>query len=147
MSSIGTEITNAATYTAQNEAKQTKVTGAAKEITTNDFLKLMTQQLQYQDPMKPMDSSQFVAEQAQFTQLSTTQDMSKNIATNNSIMQTLTLVGKQVEITDPNDATKTISGVVSEAKFTSNGADIMVNNKEYPISLVKTVKNPTATGS
>ena len=150
MSSASSEITNAATYTAIADSQKPKETGAASKLTSDDFLKLMMQQLQYQDPLKPTDNAQFIAEQAQFTQLSTTQEMSKSISTNNSIMQTLTLVGKQVDLSDPSDSTKTISGVVSEAKFTSSGANIMVDGKEYPISLVKSVKSAatsTTTGS
>ena len=40
------------------------------EIGQADFLKLMTTQLQAQDPFKPMDSSQFLGQIAQFSQVS-----------------------------------------------------------------------------
>lgn len=145
MSTITDQITNAANSTAQMQSKQPKETGAAStKVSTNDFLLLMMKQLQCQDPLNPTDNKDFLAQTAQFTQLSTTQDMSKNIATNNSIMQTLTLVGKDVVLVDPNDSSKTITGTVSEAKFTSEGANIVVNGKEYPISLVKSVTESTS---
>lgn len=147
MPSITTEITNAANATEQMKAKQPRVTGTTN-LTSNDFLMLMMKQLQTQDPLSPVDNKDFIAQQAQFTQLSTTQEMSKNMATNNSIMQTLSLVGKEVSIANPDDPKnpeKIITGVVSEARFTDEGASIMVNGKEYPISLVKTVKEVSGT--
>ena len=36
-----------------------------------DFLRLMTEQLQHQDPLKPMDNTQMVAQMAQFSALPT----------------------------------------------------------------------------
>lgn len=40
-----------------------------KELGKNDFLNLLVTQLKNQDPLKPMDSSSFIAELAQFSQL------------------------------------------------------------------------------
>jgi flagellar basal-body rod modification protein FlgD len=44
-----------------------------------DFLKLMTAQLQAQDPTHPVDNSQFVSQMAQFSQLSATQDLLSSV--------------------------------------------------------------------
>lgn len=125
-----------AQYKAATEAKRTGTT----EMTSNDFLALMLQELQYQDPMDPVSNKEFVAQQAQFTQVSETQKLNENISANNNIMQTLALVGKQVTMIDPENPTQTISGTVSEACFSSDSATIKVNDKEYPISLIKSVK-------
>ena len=141
--SVTNDITNAASATAQYQASQPRATGAASQLGSQEFMNLMMKQLQYQDPMAPVSNAEFIAQQAQFSQLSTTQEMSKNISMNNSIMQTLALVGKEVTMTDPNHPTQTITGVVSEAKFTNNGSSLLVNGKEYPISLVKSVKPAT----
>ncbi|MBF0142483.1 MAG: flagellar hook assembly protein FlgD [Magnetococcales bacterium] len=47
---------------------------ADSEVTSEklqmDFLKLLTKQLEYQDPMSPLDNTQFTAQMAQFTSLS-----------------------------------------------------------------------------
>ncbi|WP_064504874.1 flagellar hook assembly protein FlgD [Frateuria defendens] len=52
---------------------------AGSSMSQADFLKLMTAQLQAQDPTNPMDNSQFVAQLAQFSQLSATQDLNTNL--------------------------------------------------------------------
>lgn len=145
--SVTDQINAAANATAQYQASQPKATGAAQQLTSNDFLNLMMKQLQAQDPLNPTDNSQFIAQQAQFTQVSTLQEMSKNQATNNSIMQTLTLVGKDVVLTDPADPKKTISGTVSGANFDASGAAIEVNGKSYPITLVQSVKEHSLTSN
>lgn len=145
--SVTDQINSAANATAQYQAAQPKTTGAAQQLGSQDFLNLMMKQLQSQDPLNPTDNSQFIAQQAQFTQVSTLQEMNKNQTTNNSIMQTLALVGKDVVMTDPTDSTKTITGTVSGATFDANGAAIQVNGKAYPISLVQTVKDHSSASS
>jgi len=145
--SVTSEITNMQSSTAQYKAAtETKTTGTTT-MGSDEFLTLMLQELQYQDPMDPVSNKEFIAQQAQFTQVSATQELNENITSNNGIMQTLALVGKSVTMIDPDDSTKTITGEVSAASFDSDGATIVVNEKEYPISLVKTVTNSTATTS
>lgn len=150
MTTITDQITSNANMTEQMKASQPRVTGtASSDLGSDQFLMLMMKQLQSQDPLNPMDNKDFIAQQAQFTQVSATKEMSEatqklndTMSTNNSIMQTLSLVGKQVSLVDPTDkeGKKTIDGVVSEAKFTSKGATIVVGGKEYSISSVKSVK-------
>ncbi len=43
-------------------------------IGVSGFLKLMTAQMQYQDPFSPMDNTQMVAQMAQFSQLASSND-------------------------------------------------------------------------
>ena len=42
-------------------------TGSSDSLGQNDFLKLMTTQLQNQDPFAPMDNGDFIAQMAQFS--------------------------------------------------------------------------------
>ncbi|MFQ5579257.1 MAG: flagellar hook assembly protein FlgD [Nitrospiria bacterium] len=44
-------------------------TGAAKSLGKDSFLKLLTTQLRHQNPLEPMDSTEFVAQLAQFSQV------------------------------------------------------------------------------
>jgi flagellar basal-body rod modification protein FlgD len=49
-------------------------TGLAS-LDQGDFLKLMTTQMQMQDPFDPMDNSQMLAQMAQFSQLASVSEM------------------------------------------------------------------------
>ncbi len=49
------------------------------ELNQEDFLTLMITQLKNQDPMKPLDPSQYVGQLAQFSQVSGLADMNKQI--------------------------------------------------------------------
>src|SRR5205823_2163752 len=42
---------------------------ASNRLTLEDFMKVLLTQLTYQDPLKPMDNQQFMAQIAQFTTL------------------------------------------------------------------------------
>lgn len=47
-----------------------KVTGTANgQLGKDDFLRMLTTQMKYQDPLNPMDNTQMVAQMAQFSQL------------------------------------------------------------------------------
>lgn len=51
--------------------------GSNQTIDMSGFLKLMTTQLQHQDPFAPMDNNQMVAQMAQFTSLSSMAESNK----------------------------------------------------------------------
>src|SRR5919199_529274 len=83
-----------------------------------DFLKLLMAQLQNQDPLKPMDDSQMIAQMAQFSALESTQNLT-GVIQQSSNMQTViqagALIGKYIQAVD-GDGT-TISGAVSGVTF------------------------------
>lgn len=68
----------------------------------NMFLNLLVKQLQYQDPLNPMENTEFTAQLAQFSQLESMADMSSNIELmtqfQNSMnsMQAASFIGKSV---------------------------------------------------
>ena len=143
--SVSSEITSLQTQTSQYQASQTKNLGSTQKYDKDMFLQLMMKELEYQDPLEPMDNTEFIAQQAQFTQVETLENISSSLETNNSIMQTLSLVGKQVTLVDPDNSSNKITGLVDSADFSSTTASISVNGKSYPISNIVSVSQPSTT--
>lgn len=87
----------------------------ASSLGMEDFLKILLTQLTYQDPLKPMDNQQFMAQMAQFTSLEQTQQLNNKIATlitNQAALQSVGLIGKTVDITTSSGtATGTVSAL------------------------------------
>ena len=73
------------------------------QLTTNDFLKLMIEELKLQDPTKPMDSSKMLSTQMQMSTLNANMEMIKALqsiqtAFSQSSLSTATgVIGKNVE--------------------------------------------------
>jgi len=108
------------------------------------FLKLLVAQLKYQDPSKPVDSSEFMAQTAQFTQVEKLDEMSKNSTATLSLQQGLaasSMVGKNIAWVDADGASHT--GTVSSATFggsLSAEPTLNVGGQVVPLSQVTTVK-------
>ncbi len=74
---------------------------ASSELGKDQFLLLLTTQLKYQDPLKPVDNTQMIAQLAQFSQLEELQGLSSKIdsmtvaTASSSQLTTTQLVGKQ----------------------------------------------------
>ena len=81
-------------------------TGSMQTLGRDDFLQLLVAKLQHQDPLKPMDDADFIAQLAQFSTLEQMNNISDGIATSNQWdflqMQSLNnvmasgLIGKEV---------------------------------------------------
>ena len=87
----------------------------ANPMGMEDFLKILLTQLTYQDPLKPMDNQEFMAQMAQFTALEQTQQLNEKISTlitNQAALQSVGLIGRTVEIT-------TAAGVAVTGSVTS----------------------------
>lgn len=139
MSSITDTLTNISNETAKMQYEN-RVTGTS-ELGQDAFLRLMMEQLKHQDPLNPMKNDEFLAQQAQFTQISELQKLNKAMSNSNQIMQASSLIGKTVSLTDPNDNTQIIEGKVTEAKINSTGASLVINGKEYPIDSILSIKD------
>ena len=141
--SVQSYLNNMQNSTAQVEAEASKARMGTDKMDKYAFLKLMTEQLKYQDPLKPMDNSQFLSQQAQFTQIEELQNLSSALTTGNSLSQASSFIGKEVTVTDPDDDTNTITGTVTAAHSNGSGAAIEMGGIAYPIDLIQTVKSAT----
>lgn len=94
------------------------------------FLQLLVAQLKYQNPMEPMDSSQFMAQTAQFTTVEKLEELTSQIAESlsNDRMGTATgLIGRNVTFVraDGNTATAEVSSV----RFEATGPKLILSDR------------------
>jgi flagellar basal-body rod modification protein FlgD len=95
-------------------------------INQEDFIRLFLSQLQFQDPLEPVDNREFLAQLAQFSNLEQTRQTSQNtegLLVMNSSAQALGLLNKVVEIQGQGAATV---GSVTAVRFTNAGPELTV---------------------
>jgi len=92
-------ITSATPPAATTTNSTTSSTAPDNEVSQDMFLKLLVAQLKYQDPLSPMDGTQFITQSAQFTQLETLMKIQKSqegLAQSSQLLSAATMVGRPV---------------------------------------------------
>ena len=109
---------------------------ASDELGQAAFLQLMTAQLKYQDPIKPMENGDFLGQMAQFGTVSGINDLNASFSTlsssfqSNQALQASTLVGRRVLV--PSD-----TATLGDGKSVLGSVDLL-----QPASkVVLTIKN------
>ena len=115
--------------------------GTGKTVADQDtFLKLLVAQMKYQDPSKPADSTQFLAQTAQFTQVEKLGQIADMLSAS-QLIGASSLVGRTVTYLDPTGAEQT--GVVTAAKLGGSEPTLKVGNTDVQLSTVKEVRPTT----
>ncbi len=118
------DVNNAlAANSTQRSASTSKSSEAAESATTlnyNNFLKLLLAQMKNQDPTAPMDSTDYMAQLATFSQVE--QSMIGNskldaLLSSSALSQADSVIGRTVTSSDGE-----ISGLVDSVRITSEGA-------------------------
>jgi flagellar basal-body rod modification protein FlgD len=135
--------TNNLTATSIYTSKTTTDVGKDKDLGDQDtFMKLLVAQLKYQDPSNPADSTAFLAQTAQFTQVQKLGQIATMIQSQ-ALIGASTLVGKTITYQDANGASQT--GMVTSAKLNGDSEPtLMVGNTDVQLSKVTEVQQ-TAT--
>lgn len=99
-----------------NQPMTTPLSGQAS-LGPDSFLKLLTAELQNQDPTKPQDPTQSVTQLAQMSQLQYQEQMTKafqNFQSTFGVMQASSLIGKSATVVASNGSSKSsnITGTV-----------------------------------
>ena len=114
-----------------------------QNLTQEDFLKLLTVQLQNQDPMEPMKDTEFVSQMANFTALQQTTDISNTLSAMSSMLEqtgSVAYLGKQVTLTDAKG--KEISGLVTKVGVEREIVYVNINGQKYDAANITSVTNP-----
>lgn len=106
-------------------ASSTSSAPVTPTLTQQDFLNILITQLQFQDPLQPMNDEQFVAQLAQFSSLEINSEESSKIDTLLSFAsanQGINLIGKTVEVSSSQSGATgptSSAGTVSAVSFSS----------------------------
>ncbi len=96
-------------------------------IDQEGFIKLFLSQLQFQDPLEPVDNREFLAQLAQFSNLEQSRQLSLNtesLLTMTSASQALSLLNREVDVVQAQGYL--VSGSVTAVQFTASGPELTV---------------------
>jgi flagellar basal-body rod modification protein FlgD len=108
----------------------------SSNIGIQDFLKILTAQLNNQDPLKPVDNQEFVAQIAQFATLEQSRQLNEkidNMLLVQSSTQSIGLLGKTVDVN--------VNGVTMTGRVSALGLD-----SGQPLLTVTTTAGQSAEG-
>lgn len=131
--------------TTQLSATKTSQTSSQNQFSSDTFYKLLSAQLQYQDPMESMDNTQMILQMSQFAtieQLNTLNDQFGVFMEMSTVQDGAALVGKEVRIGLDDDTT--IVGTVDKVGFSSDGTLIQIDGKYYEMWRIIEIGEPTS---
>ena len=104
----------------------------------SEFMTLLMAQLQNQDPTNPVDSTQMLTQQAQFSSLEQMQSLNQNFVAMmamQNVSQATNLIGKTVSGTDSNTGA-TVSGKVTGISFATGNPVLNVTLADNSVSSI-----------
>ena len=122
------------------------ITVKANKQTLNqdDFLKLLTVQLQNQDPLKPMEDAQFMGTMAQFASLEQTRELTQTMGdfTKAQVLNSAQIyLGRQVTLSVTDQNGNFVSGLVSGVKLVGGVPQITIAGKDYATTSVTQIQD------
>jgi flagellar basal-body rod modification protein FlgD len=110
--------------------ESTATTSPNAAFNEQDFIKLFVNQLQYQDPMQPLDNSQFLAQLSQFVGIQQQAEQVQgidNLLSLSSVDQSLGLLNHTVDVLGT-DGTTHSTGKVTAISYSASGAQLTVTS-------------------
>ena len=121
-------------------ASPATTTTGANSADKDMFLQLLVAQMRNQDPANPTDSSEFLAQTAQFTALEKMQevaDQTSQLVALQVAFGASSMVGRTVAYPGPDGGM--LSGVVSSVRFEATGPVLQVNGEDVHFATVQSV--------
>jgi flagellar basal-body rod modification protein FlgD len=142
--------TEATTTAATGNGLSSTATTSSSSKDKDMFLQLLVAQMKYQDPTSPADSTQFLTQSAQFTNLEKMENLSNQMGLMLSSQMAFgasSLVGRSVSYTLPDGTSG--AGTASGVEFGATGPVLTVGGVSVPISSVVSVTDGStpATGT
>lgn len=122
-------------YAEANAPKPTRTTG--NQLGKDQFLKILMTQLRNQDPSKPLEDREFIAQMSQFSLVEQVMNMTQELAQlRQSSNMAFGLIGKKVTWDHVDASGKTIgtrSGVVQAIEMQNKEPSVRVGDEHIPI--------------
>lgn len=143
---VTANVTNGTLDTKNTTPTQNRNTGSTTTSGNNlgydDFLKLLSAEMQYQDPLEPTSNTDYVAQMATFSQVEASLAMKESLSSSYDETQknaAMTLVGKEVVVTDKSSDTGYYSGKVDYVTYKDGKIQLSINEKTYDYSSIYSV--------
>ena len=123
-------------------AKNTNTNIGKSTLGYDECLKLLTAEMQYQDPLEPTSNTDYVAQMATFSQLEATLSMKESLtASSDNTIKSMAnqLVGQEVVVEDDESKTGYADGIVDYVMYEDGEIYISVNDKLYSIDKLDTI--------
>jgi len=131
--------------TTSNQTSAAAVPTGKKMLGQEDFLKLLSVQMQSQDPLNPTKDTDFIAQMASFSSLDQMKSLTASFDTfvgQQRSAEAQNYLGKTVTVADPDRGP--ITGVVSSITL-GNGAPLLVlGGQTYDLSLITAIHSNAA---
>lgn len=115
--------------------------GEKTNLGKDSFLKLLVTELKHQDPTKPMEDKQFIAQMAQFSsleQMSNLNKETKNLIRSSQSTEAYSLLGKNIDGINP-VTKKPVSGEVTSIMHSEHDVRLMIGKDEVSLDNVSRV--------
>jgi len=131
---------------ATGRASSTNVVDQDPGQMAEEFAKLLVAQIQNQDPEAPLDPTQIISQNAQFTASLATVRLANQMAHYEQISSSMQAIGRPAEYIDPNDFTETPQiGMVSGADYTTQPPSLIIEGKAIPMDNILRLDGQTLT--
>jgi len=134
------------TSTNQSSTYNTSNTSPSNELSAEDFMQILAAELQYQDPTKGVDTTQYISQLAQLTSLEQLGDLNDSFSEmmrKQDLIIGSTWIGKEVAVYE-NDGSIS-SGLVKGFVVTDEGIQVFVNDSQYALDQIAAVTEQTQT--
>lgn len=133
---------------ATGSASSTNVVDQDPAKMAEEFAKMLVAQIQNQDPQNPMDASEIIAQNAQFTASLATVRLANQMAHYSQIASSIQVMGRPAEYIDPNDFTQTPeTGVITGADYSTTPPGLIINGKLIPMDNILRIDQASAPDS
>jgi flagellar basal-body rod modification protein FlgD len=143
--SFDTTLSSLGIATTANSVAQTATTNGSASLGQADFLKLMTAQLQNQDPFDPVDNTQMVAQMAQFSSVAGISEMSTTLKAiqaklaGASANEATAYIGKTVLAAGDTAFGRTSGGLSGGVELAGDATNVTVTIKNANGEVMKTI--------